>query len=172
MKFLLTAVNTKYIHSNPAVYSLKAYAEKKDSALKGQIEIAEYTINHQISDILADLYIRKPDAIGFSCYIWNIHYVLELAEEIKKLLPQTVIWLGGPEVSFDADILLKTYPFVTGVICGEGEETFYQLMQAYRQAQEEGKSFETISAGQLQNAEVVLSGVPYLSEDSEPRMSV
>ncbi|MBO5242283.1 MAG: B12-binding domain-containing radical SAM protein [Lachnospiraceae bacterium] len=168
MKFLLAAVNTKYIHSNPAVYSLKAYAEKKDSDLKGQIEIAEYTINHQISDILADLYVRKPDAIGFSCYIWNINYVLELAEEIKKLLPQTVIWLGGPEVSFDADILLKAHPFLTGVICGEGEETFYQLMQAYRQAQEEGKSFDTVSAGKFQNAEVILSEVPFLYEDSAP----
>ena len=168
MKFLLAAVNTKYIHSNPAVYSLKAYAEKKDPALTGQIEIAEYTINHQISDILADLYARKPDAIGFSCYIWNINYVLELAQEIKKLLPQTLIWLGGPEVSFDADILLKTHPFLTGVICGEGEESFYQLVKAYRQAQEEGQSIDTVSAGQLQNAEVVLSEVPFLYEDSAP----
>lgn len=168
MKFLLAAVNTKYIHSNPAVYSLKAYAEKKEPSLRGQIEIAEYTINHHISDILADLYARKPDAIGFSCYIWNIDYVLELAEEMKKLLPQTMIWLGGPEVSFDADRLLKIYPFLTGIICGEGEETFFQLVQAYRQAQAEGCSFAKVSAGQLQNAEVVLSEVPFLYEDSAP----
>ncbi len=168
MKFLLAAVNTKYIHSNPAVYSLKAYAEKKDPALSGCVEIAEYTINHQISDVLADLYVRKPDILGFSCYIWNIDYVLELAQEMKKLLPKLVIWLGGPEVSFDADVLLKTHPFITGVICGEGEETFYQLVKAYKQAQEEGLSFEEACAGKLQNAEVVLSEVPFLYEDSAP----
>ncbi len=168
MKFLLAAVNTKYIHSNPAVYSLKAYAEKKDPDLTGQIEIAEYTINHQISDILADLYARKPDAIGFSCYIWNISYVLELAEEMKKLLPQTVIWLGGPEVSFDADRLLKAYPFLTGVICGEGEETFFRLASAYKQAEEEGKPFAEVSAGQLENTELVLSEVPFLYDEDAP----
>ncbi len=168
MKFLLAAVNTKYIHSNPAVYSLKAYAEKKDPALSGCVEIAEYTINHQISDVLADLYVRKPDILGFSCYIWNIDYVLELAQEMKKLLPKLVIWLGGPEVSFDADVLLKTHPFITGVICGEGEETFYQLVKAYKQAQDEGLDFEEVCTGKLQNAEVVLSEVPFLYEDSAP----
>ncbi len=165
MKFLLAAVNTKYIHSNPAVYSLKAYAEKKAPELTGQIEIAEYTINHQISDILADLYKRKPDAIGFSCYIWNISYVLELAEEMKKLLPDVQIWFGGPEVSFDADKLLLTYPFLTGVICGEGEESFLQLAMAYKKAEEEGRSFAEVSRGQLKNTELVLSEVPFLYDD-------
>ena len=168
MKFLLAAVNTKYIHSNPAVYSLKAYAEKKNPALSGQIEIAEYTINHQISDILADLYQRKPDAIGFSCYIWNITYILELAEEIKKLLPDIQIWFGGPEVSFDADHLLRTYPFLTGVICGEGEETFYQLISAYKEAEETGTPFSEVSKGQLEHAELVLSEVPFLYDDDAP----
>jgi len=168
MKFLLAAVNTKYIHSNPAVYSLKAYAEKKEPKLIGQIEIAEYTINHQISDILADLYKRKPDAVGFSCYIWNISYVLELAEEMKKLLPDVQIWFGGPEVSFDADKLLLTYPFLTGVICGEGEESFLQLANAYKKAEEEGISFAEVSRGQLQNTELVLSEVPFLYDDDAP----
>ncbi len=168
MKFLLAAVNSKYIHSNPAVYSLKAYAEKREPELSGHIEIAEYTINHQISEILADLYARRPDAIGFSCYIWNITYILELAEEMKKLLPKVQIWLGGPEVSFDADKLLLTNPFLTGVICGEGEETFFQLANAYRQAEKEGKPLSGVSAGQLENADVVLSEVPFLYEDSAP----
>lgn len=168
MKFLLAAVNTKYIHSNPAVYSLKAYAEKKNPALIGQIEIAEYTINHQIADILADLYKRKPDAIGFSCYIWNITYVLELAEEMKKLLPKVQIWFGGPEVSFDADKLLQTYSFLTGVICGEGEESFLQLANAYKQAEDEGVSLSEVSKGQLRNTELVLSEVPFLYDEEEP----
>ena len=66
MKILLAAVNAKYIHSNLAVYSLKAYAE--DPA----VEIGEYTINQQMEDVLADLYEHRPDVIGFSCYIWNI----------------------------------------------------------------------------------------------------
>ena len=79
MKFLLAAFNAKYIHSNPAIYSLKAYAGKKYAP---NIELGEYTINHHIDFILADIYRRKPDVIGFSCYIWNIELVHALLPEV------------------------------------------------------------------------------------------
>lgn len=92
MRILLTAVNAKYIHSNLAVYSLKAYV--KDSC----VEIAEYTINQTEDAILGDLYRRKPDVLCFSCYIWNIELIKSLAREFAKLCPETEIWLGGPEV--------------------------------------------------------------------------
>ena len=63
MKFLLAAVNAKYIHSNPAVYSLKAFAGE---AWQEHIEIAEYTIKHRMEQILSDIYRRKPDVVAFS----------------------------------------------------------------------------------------------------------
>jgi len=90
MKFLLVAINAKYIHSNPAIYSLRAYAGE---VLQKHIELAEYTINQHMQHILADIYKRKPDAIGFSCYIWNWRVVQELIGELHKLLPDTDIWL-------------------------------------------------------------------------------
>jgi len=117
MKFLLAALNAKYIHSNPGVYSLKAYAEftrggqqtvQGGSYPEGydlpcwHVEIAEYTINNQMEHILQDIYRRQPDAVGFSCYIWNIKEILELIRDLAKVLPETDIWLGGPEVSYDA----------------------------------------------------------------------
>ena len=98
MKILLAAVNAKYIHSNLAVYSLKAYAE--DPA----VEIGEYTINQQKDDILMDIYKRQPDILCLSCYIWNLDYIEEIVLEIGKLRPDMPIWLGGPEVSYDASI--------------------------------------------------------------------
>lgn len=128
MKFLLTAINAKYIHSNPAIYSLRAHA---GAELQEHVELAEYTINQTFTDILADIYKRKPDVIGFSCYIWNIALVLELVAELHKILPQVPIWLGGPEVSFDAPKLLEEYPQITGVMIGEGEETFMELITYY-----------------------------------------
>ena len=128
MKFLLAALNTKYIHSNPAIYSLRAYvsAEKR-----GHVELAEYTINNSVSEILADIYTRKPDVIGFSCYIWNITMILELVRELPKLLPQTPIWLGGPEVTYRGNELFADYPGLTGIMVGEGEETFSDLLDYY-----------------------------------------
>ena len=107
MKFLLVAINAKYIHSNPAIYSLRAYAGEN---LQQHVELAEYTINQYAPEILADIYRRKPDVIGFSCYIWNWRMVQELLVELPKLLPNVPIWLGGPEVSFACEKLLEEYP--------------------------------------------------------------
>ena len=81
-RFLLVAVNAKYIHSNPAVYSLRGYV---DTSLKSYVEIKEYTINQSLQDIMADIYARKPRVIGFSCYIWNWRMIQELIEELPKL---------------------------------------------------------------------------------------
>lgn len=128
MNFLLMAINAKYIHSNPAVYSLRAYAKDVAGA---EVSIAEYTINQRLQDILSDVYMRKPDAIGLSCYIWNWSMVQELLAELPKLLPDTDIWLGGPEVSYDGQAVLQQFPQVKGIMVGEGEETFRELLQWY-----------------------------------------
>ncbi len=128
MKFLLVALNAKYIHSNPALHSLYAYAGLE---YESHIELAEYTINNEPLTILADLYKRQPDVVGFSCYIWNYHMVCELITEFHKLMPNVPIWLGGPEVSFSARDILDNKSEVTGVMIGEGEETFLHLLKYY-----------------------------------------
>lgn len=132
MKILLTAINAKYIHSNLAVYSLRAYAEKY-AMLPEDCEIAlgEYTINHSVSYILEGIYKEKPDVLCFSCYIWNMTYVEELMEEFHKLCPEVPIWVGGPEVSYEVDDFLSKHPEVTGVMVGEGEKIFCRLCQHY-----------------------------------------
>ena len=132
MKVLLTAVNAKYIHSNLAIYSMKAYAEQKGCP-GAEIQLAEYTINQQQDGILRGIYEEKPDLLCFSCYIWNISFVRELIRDVKKILPKTRIWVGGPEVSYDAEDFLKEMPQITGVICGEGEETFAEVVRTYAQ---------------------------------------
>ncbi len=128
MKFLLTAINAKYIHSNPAIYSLRAYVGQE---LQPYVELAEYTINQQMQDILADIYRRKPDVIGFSCYIWNWSMVQELLVELPKLFPEVDIWLGGPEVTYDAPEIMQQYPQLAGIMVGEGEATFRDLLEYY-----------------------------------------
>ncbi len=126
-KILLVAINAKYIHSNLAVYSLKAYAQE----YQGQIQIAEYTINHRVPYILQEIYKQKPDVLCFSCYIWNIRYVRELIVEIHKLLPHVPIWAGGPEVSYEPERFLQERPMVEGLMLGEGEATFRELCGHY-----------------------------------------
>lgn len=123
----MAAINAKYIHSNLAVYSLKAYAEK----YQDRIGLAEYTINQNLDDILKGIYRDHPEVLCISCYIWNISYVKNLIREVHKVLPDTAIWLGGPEVSYDARKVLEEHPEVTGVMKGEGEVTFLELAGFY-----------------------------------------
>ena len=139
MKFLLTAINAKYIHSNLAVYSLRAAAlaaaPASDKHEPFSVELAEFTINQRTEEILRDIFLRKPDVLLFSCYIWNIVYVRELAENCKKIMPEVPVWLGGPEVSYDAEKFLRENPAADGILCGEGEETFRLLAECYAAGQ-------------------------------------
>lgn len=151
MKVLLAAINAKYIHSNLGIYSLKTYGEKmlKEWGLAEQVEIslAEYTINHQMEQILQDIYKRKPDVIGFSCYIWNISYVKMILADIKKVLPDVKIWAGGPEVSYHAEAFLKEEPAVDLVMMGEGEITFAHFLKALL----EGEALKQVPGLMLRN---------------------
>ena len=127
MKILLIGINAKYIHSNPAIYSLKACAGEYKEA----VEIAEYTINQRIEEIRQDIYLRKPDVIAFSCYIWNFALIAKLLPDLGKLLPEVPIWLGGPEVSYRAEAILSEFSQVTGIMVGEGEYTFHKVAEFY-----------------------------------------
>lgn len=138
---LLAAINAKYIHSNLAVYSLKAYAKK----YQNQIGLAEYTINQNLDDILKGIYRDHPEVLCISCYIWNISYVKNLIREVHKVLPDTAIWLGGPEVSYDARKVLEEHPEVTGVMKGEGEVTFLELAGFYLEGISELAKIEGIT---------------------------
>ena len=151
MKVLLAAINAKYIHSNLGIYSLKTYGEKmlKEWGLaeEAKVSLAEYTINHQMEQILQDIYKRKPDVIGFSCYIWNISYVKMILADIKKVLPDVKIWAGGPEVSYHAEAFLKEKPAVDLVMMGEGEITFAHFLKALL----EGEALKQVPGLMLRN---------------------
>ncbi len=140
MKALLVAMNAKYIHSNLGIYSIRAYG-LAHGVPASDLEIVEYTINQRFGDVLADIYRRQPEWIGFSCYIWNIREITELAVELHKVLPHTPIWFGGPEVTYHARQILEKYRWLSGIMIGEGEATFLELYQAY----DRGLSLETIA---------------------------
>ncbi len=127
MKILLAGINAKYIHTNLAIRYLKAYAHDYESV----IQIQEYTINQQKDFILSEIYKQKPDVLCFSCYIWNIEFIKQLFVEFKKILPDTLVLLGGPEVSFDGKALMEKYPSIDMIIMGEGEEAFKDFLRYY-----------------------------------------
>lgn len=170
MKILLAACNAKYIHSNPAVYDLRAFA----SEYKEHILLGEYTINQTKDEILKEIYRSGAEVVCFSCYIWNISFVWELIFDLKKILPGTAFWVGGPEVSFDAENFLKEMPQVTGVMVGEGEETFLELARYY--IEKKGTLADIRGIAFRENGEIFhngwrevmdLSRVPFAYEQTE-----
>lgn len=127
MKIVLTAINAKYIHSNLALRNFIAFT----SDCSEHLVLKEYTINHAPDQILQGIYRELPDVLCISCYIWNISYVEALIREFHKLMPDVPIWLGGPEVSFESEVFLREHPEVTGIMRGEGEDTFAALARYY-----------------------------------------
>ena len=118
-KAVLCALNSKYVHTSLALRYIKAYADKHCKNVK--CSVAEETINSNLNQTAKKILEGKPDIAAFSCYIWNIEQVLEICTALKKESPQTVIVLGGPEVSFNPKDYLKN-PDIDYVQCGDGEK--------------------------------------------------
>lgn len=125
MKTVIVALSSKYIHSALAPWYLKAACGEAC----GEVCIREHTVNENMDTVLASIYLQKPDVAAFSCYIWNISFVLKLAASLKKLMPKTIIVLGGPEVSYDAGDMLREHSFIDIILIGEGEDSFPQLIR-------------------------------------------
>ncbi|HHY91576.1 MAG TPA: B12-binding domain-containing radical SAM protein, partial [Clostridiales bacterium] len=124
MKILLTTLNATYMHTALSLRYLYSYCKKTFP----NIVVQEYTINQHVNYILGEIYKGKYDIIGFSCYIWNISPILQLARNLKKINPHQIIILGGPEVSFDSVELMEAHPYIDYIVFGEGEETFKELL--------------------------------------------
>lgn len=125
MKVVLATLNAKYIHTSLALRCLKAFAEKDFP----NIDIAEYTIKDPAMNIVSDIFARRPDVVGFSCYIWNIEETIVVIDMLRKIMPEVTIILGGPEVSYDTEFWMERIPQIDHIVVGEGEETFHHLLQ-------------------------------------------
>ncbi|RBW70895.1 B12-binding domain-containing radical SAM protein [Bacillus taeanensis] len=123
MNVVISTLNAKYIHTCLALRYLKAYA-----APEYEVEMTEYTIKDPIMNIVSDLYSKKPDVIGFSCYIWNIEETIPIIKMLKKINPELMVMLGGPEVTYDTEYWMERIPEVDFIVKGEGEGIFKELL--------------------------------------------
>ncbi|WP_427138445.1 B12-binding domain-containing radical SAM protein [Psychrobacillus psychrodurans] len=123
MNIILTTLNAKFIHTNLALRCLKAYAEPEYHP-----SIIEYTIKDPTFNIVSDLYQKKPNVVGFSCYIWNIEETIKVIKMLKTVDPSVVVVLGGPEVSYDTNLWLRQIKEIDYIVVGEGEQSFKDLL--------------------------------------------
>ncbi|TGY42724.1 DUF4080 domain-containing protein [Clostridium sartagoforme] len=124
MKILLTAINSKFVHSNLAVRYLKAFTKDMDYDCK----IREFSINDREEKILEEIIKESPNVVAFSTYIWNIEMIKRLSNLIKLVDENIEILYGGPEVSYDSQNILRE---LNGdyIIEGEGEKTYREFVE-------------------------------------------
>ncbi len=122
MKTLLVSINSKYVHSSLAVWYLKAATDSSDD-----VEIFETTIKADKEKIVNEILAKNAEIIAFSCYIWNISLVKELASMLKSLNKNLKIVLGGPEVSYNVEEVFANIPEIDYIMSGEGEEIFREF---------------------------------------------
>ncbi len=155
MKLLLVAINAKYIHSNLAVYSLKAYAKKYEE----HIGLAEFTINHMEEDILKGIYKEQAEVVAFSCYIWNIEIITRIVKDLKKVQPNVTIWFGGPEVSYDSTKCLEAHKDLDGIMIGEGEQTFLEILEYYVEGTKELGAISGLAYKEEDRSKIIVTSV-------------
>lgn len=130
MKILLTTLNSKYIHS---ALSLKYIYNNIVDINEISVNVKEYTINENLQDIFADILSDTYDLIAFSCYIWNIEYIIKLCNDIKIANEDVKILLGGPEVSYESYEFMLRHKFADFIIRDEGEVIFRKFVKSYIQ---------------------------------------
>ena len=124
-KLLFVGINARYTHSNLAIRYLRNFIKE----LPFKTSILEFSINQNLLDILSVIHSENPDIISFSVYIWNTEVVRILLPEIKKVLPNSKIILGGPEVSYNAEKWLENYPCIDFIVAGAGEAGLYYILE-------------------------------------------
>lgn len=124
-KNLLIGINSQYVHTNLAIRYLKTFVEKNSNK---KIEIYESNINNQIYNVVTDIFLKKPDRVIFSVYIWNKEFIFSVIKELKKILPKLEIVLGGPEITYNPEETLRANKNVDYILVGEGEKVFLNFL--------------------------------------------
>ncbi|WP_353894143.1 B12-binding domain-containing radical SAM protein [Proteinivorax hydrogeniformans] len=166
MNILLVGINAKYVHTNIAIRYLH---QKIKDMTDVKSEIYEPSINNHLDEIITEVYRKKPEVVGFSCYIWNISMVLKICQSLKQILPNTAIILGGPEVSYEGKEFFNQHPYIDYIIKGEGEENFPkivgQLEAGFKAFKIDGILTQEHDGGYYAGANVTDLPFPYDGED-------
>ena len=124
-KVLLLGINARYTHSNLAI----RYIRNNIKHLPVETTLREVTINQSISEILEIIWQDMPDILAISVYIWNSELVKKIILDIKKILPELKLVLGGPEVSYNPHKWLNEFSQIDNIICGNGESGFEYFLK-------------------------------------------
>lgn len=149
-EIVLTTFNARYHHS---AFGLR-YLLANMGELRGQTEILEFGLSENPLDVMDQILSRNPRVVGIGVYIWNVEPATQLVANLKRVRPDLVVVLGGPEVSYEWEdqpiVELADY-----VITGEGDLLFPKLCQ-------------NVLAGELPNEKIQIAETPMLADVNFP----
>ncbi|MDB4614269.1 B12-binding domain-containing radical SAM protein [bacterium] len=119
---VLTTLNARYWHSS---FGLR-YLLANMGELQDRTRMLEFGIKDNVVEVQADILKHQPTIIGIGVYIWNVEPVTQLVSNLKQVSPETIIVLGGPEVSYDTE-QTQLAQLADYVITGEADVTFPDL---------------------------------------------
>lgn len=125
MDILLITLNARYSHASLGLRYLKANLHE----LEDRAEILEFTIQQNKEAMLEEIYQRNPKIVSFGIYIWNFMETTSLIKDLRALMPDVIITIGGPEVSYEYEDT-EIYPLVDYLITGWGDVSFCQLAKS------------------------------------------
>lgn len=159
MKILLFALNGSYTHTSLAIRCLREPLEREGF----EVQLIERNLRDRTAHILQDLVTAHADVVGFSCYIWNIRPMLDLARDLKSLCPNCRIVFGGPEVSYGVERFDgMEYAFIDAIICGEGETALTVLCRDWRDGRDVPRIWQ---GGIMTNVDMPSAGILYREDD-------
>lgn len=153
---VLSTLNARYSHSS---FGLR-YLLANMGMLRAQTTLLEFTINDNTVDMLSAILEQSPRIVGLGVYIWNVEQTTKLIADLKRVRPETIIVLGGPEVSYETDgqsiIELADY-----VITGEGDLAFRELCEQLLQSPALAQTVST-------HSKIIHAPVPQLDQIQLP----
>ena len=96
---VLTTLNAKYAHASFGLRYLMANLGELESRAK----LLEFDINQRPPEVLEVILQHQPRIVGIGVYIWNVEQATKLVADLKRVSPQTIVILGGPEVSYETE---------------------------------------------------------------------
>ncbi len=119
---VLSTLNARYSHTSHALRCLLANL----GPLRARARLLEFVLGARTETLAEKILQLEPRILGLSVYIWNVEESTRLVAMLKRLRPELVIVLGGPEVSHESDAQ-PIVQMADHVITGAGEQAFTQL---------------------------------------------
>ena len=122
---VLATFNAKYIHASFGLRCLRANLGE----LRERSALVEFTIQERPLDVAERILALKPRIVALGVYVWNVAPTTELVALLKRVRPELVVVLGGPEVSHESEAQ-EIVRLADCTIRGEGEVVFAEICRA------------------------------------------